>query len=283
MVGVTNICKDVLSKKEVNISMITTCLSDQAQNAIKVLSDLHTIHPMLNGCVMEAMVAFAYNYEVSNLGGSLRDKYFDICGELVCKDLKGIFNPFYVNAFKVAISNKSTNILELYYDTFPAPYKIFYIISYIIQNNRDCEDWLTIEDLTKYVTKFLDNIMTINDYIESIKKNINIKSNFCVWCDFKSIGLNELNGKCDMISDEWLIEIKCSKSCETEEWFKQLEVYNLAMKKKNIGVINLLTNEFIIYNNLGQITKEDININQITKKDIDGQTHKTVIPGIYDN
>ena len=264
MVGVTSICKDILSKKDVNISMVKTYLSDKAQDAIRILSDLHSIHPMLNGCVMEAMIAFAYNYDVSNLGGSLRDKYFDVCGEIICKRLKDELEPFYINVFKVAISNTATNILDLYSNTFPASYKIFYIISYLILNNRDCEDWLTIEDLSKYVTKFLDNIITISDYIKSIKKNIDIESNFCVWCDFKSIGLDELNGKCDMVSDDWLIEIKCSNSCDFEEWFKQLEVYNLVMRKKNIGVINILTNEFIIYNNLGQITKKDVDINPQT-------------------
>lgn len=260
MVGVTSICKDILSKKEVNISMVKTYLSDQAQDVIKILSDLHSINPTLNEYVMEAMVAFAYKHEFRNPLIKRYYKYFDICCEILCKKSSYEFEPFYANVFKRAVMSKGINILDLYSNTFPAHYIIFYIIAHLTLR-QCCESWVPTEDLSKYITKFLDNIVLIRDYIDSIKKNIDIKSNFCVSCDFKSIGLNEVNGKCDIVSDDWIIKIKCSDSCEDEEWFKELEVYNLVMKKKNIGIINLLTNEFIIYNNLGQITKEDIDMN----------------------
>lgn len=258
MVGVTNICKDVLSKKEVNISMIKTCLSIQSQDLIKTLSDLHSINPILNGCVMEAILALVYAHDLPSMTDKIIDKYFDICCKILCKKTSSSFESFYVNLFKSAITNPSVNVLDLYNETFPARYIIFYITVYLLTNNYDCEEWLKIDDFSKYMTELVDNAKLIFDYINSIKQNIDIKSEFCVWCDFKSIGLNDLKGKCDMVSDEWLIDIKCSNSYDYKEWFKQLEVYNLAMRKKNIAIINILTNEFIIYNNLGQISISDL-------------------------
>lgn len=260
MVGVTSICKDILSEKKLYIDTLKIHISDQAQDVIKILSDLHVIHPMLNGCVMEAMVAFAYKHDFYNIPGKSYDEYYDICCEIICKRSSYEFEPFYVNAFRDAIMRNALGIIDLYSNKFPPSYIIFYIIAYLIANNWDCEKWLTIEVLSDYITKFLDNIVLIRNYIDSIKKLVGDKINFCVPCDFNSIGLYEINGKCDMVSDDWLIEIKCSESYAIKEWFKQLEVYNLVMKKRNIGVINLLTNEFIIYHNMGQITKEDIDM-----------------------
>ena len=252
MKSVTSYCDNEFKTKKLFNYHIETLLYENFNLISNLINKLHNIYPKLDGCVMEAFVTFAYgnseSLSIPSDDNKLQNTIFDLL-ELLLKTETN-YSSHYIKCFRMlftkCIETPQTPYCLDQSVNYPNEFIIFYIGAYIIKHYYKAKDIWDSEKWKQYITEFVKNIKDIKDYIFSIPKSFPIRPSFQVHCEF-NYGGQKLEGYCDMVSEYWLIDIKCSRDTYINEWHKQLYLYNVAFKRKNIGIINILENKFLIF------------------------------------
>ena len=265
---------------KVSNSYIILKLTDEKP---EVIDKLHSINYKYDGICMEGLMAYSYKIdnsfyanELFNLNNCLsfiidisvesfkqkhsEIKQIDIIAQSYKMDLellKRIFLSRLDHPF-VSIENNDISMHNISI--------LFYISGYLLNHLTKNNEILDFEDFKKYITLLLNNIETVMEYINNIHKVIgddNVR--FGINIDFIKDDIH-ITGEADMITDDWLFDIKCSKENEDnlDSWHRQLEVYNNQINKNNIAIINILNNHFIIYG-----TKDEFKNYKIGSTDFD--------------
>lgn len=252
MKSVTSYCDNELKDLILNNAHIETHLYYHFDSISNMINKLHNIYPRVDGCAMEAFITFAYgnnnSLNIPNDGNKLLNDIFDIIESIIIKETK--YSIHYIKCFRMLfLKYIETPLLPYNFGQSifgPDEFIIFYIVAYIIKYYYRAKDIWDSEKWKQYITEFVKNIKDIKDYIFSIPKAFPINPSFQVHCEFNYEG-QKLEGYCDIVSDDWIIDIKCSRDTYINDWHKQLNLYNKAFNKKNIGVINILENKFLIF------------------------------------
>lgn len=229
----------------------------------EIIDKLHSINYKYDGICMEGLMAFSY--EIDNEFHIDNPLMLNLCISYVIELLVEQFKNRHKEIKQINIIGQSYKIeLELIKNIFISyldhpfssivkTYKnesiLFYITGYLLNHLTKNNETIIFEDFKEYISLLSSNIENVMEYINEIHKIIgdgNVK--FGINIDFVKDDIHII-GEADMIKDDWLFDIKCSKEIEEniDSWHRQLEVYNEFINKNNIGIINILNNHFIIF------------------------------------
>lgn len=252
MKSVSVYCDNELKNLRLSNYHIETLLYENFNSISNKINKLHNIYPRIDGCVMEGFITFAYgnneSLSIPSDDNKLQNNIFDLL-ELIIRTETN-YSAHYIKCFRTLFL-RCINTPQVPYSLdksleCPNEFIVFYIGAYIIKHFYKAKDIWDSEKWRQYMTEFIKNIKEIKDYIFSIPKSFPINPSFQVHCEFIYEG-QKLEGYCDIVSDDWIIDIKCSKDTYINDWHKQLNLYNIAFNKKNIGIINILENKFLIF------------------------------------
>lgn len=243
---------------KVSNSYIILKLTDEKP---KIIDKLHSINYIYDGICMEGLLAYSYgidnSFHIDNLltlnlclsyvidiyVESFKKKHseikqIDIISQSYKLDLEVLKTIFLSRLDHPFIPIENNNIFIL-----------FYISGYLLNHLSKNNEILKFEDFKEYISLLSNNIEIVMDYINNIHKVIgdgNVQ--FGINVDFVKDNIHII-GEADMIKDDWLFDIKCSKEFDENInlWHRQLEVYNNEINKNNIAIINILNNHFIVY------------------------------------
>ena len=252
MKSVSIYCDNELKNLKLNNTHIETLLYENFGSISNMINKLHNIYPRIDGCAMEAFITFAYgnndSLSIASDDNKLQNNIFDLLESIIKSETN--YSAHYIKCFRVLfIRYIETPQFPYYLDKSvdcPDEFIVFYIGAYIIKHFYKAKDIWGSEKWKQYMTEFIKNIKDIKDYIFSIPKSFPINPSFQVHCEFTHEN-QKLEGYCDILTDDWIIDVKCSKDNYINDWHKQLNLYNIAFNKKNIGIINILENKFLIF------------------------------------
>ena len=248
-----------------------------------IIEQLHLINCKYNGICMEGFLYYYLkqfkSFNIENI--ELLQKCFDFIIELYknkfidnhseIPQLETVVN-IYSSNLKL-ISKSLINIVkkklfdsysfdELFSNTDSL---LFYICLHLLNHLEKNLETLIFNKFKEYFEELIYNINDLKKYIEKISNNFDRCKNIKIGIDIetkKTIENNyiEITGEADLIINDFLIDIKCSLETEDnkDKWHRQLEVYNNSLSMKNIAIINILTNHYIIYTTTDDFQKYDL-------------------------
>lgn len=244
IIPITYFTKTSLSKLKIDDLYVKFKMSLNCDEALQHILYLHNIDSSLNGSMMEALLRYAYG---------------DIIECKADKIFTNMNKPPTVEEFIIMSSDSKLHafIKEFLFGEETEKVKILkHCILYINFIHGDPLSEMSDSSVDKYYRYLYDHIDIIMKYMYDIKDYLNLKNTptFEACCDGYKI--QGLIGYPDMICDDWIIEIKCSSESNISYWHKQLEVYNIKVRKEKIGIINIKTNTFIEFLNKDLINED---------------------------
>lgn len=243
-------------------------LTFQLANRPDAIAHIHSISPQLDGCFMEALLAFAFGCNVKLDTGSIRN-YHLVSTRLIkqirnklCSDIQhnykiqrhfielGIerqLNEFF-------LSTLSGNLLSLFNDNQLDEFILFYCLAYVINDDKDrvIDENDSIETCVRYLTELVNNFTEVYRYITEIKDKFNSLfrntgvPKYHVPCTVQ-VDNYSITGECDFVFHNMLVDVKAWTVDDDCRYLRQLELYNHSVKKQAVAIINVFKNELILY------------------------------------
>ena len=243
-------------------------LTFQLANRPDVINRIHSISPKLDGCFMEALLAFAFGCNVELLKDSISN--YHLVSTRLIKQIRNKLCSDIQNNYKVQrhfielgierqlneffLSTLSGNLLSLFNGNQPDEFILFYCLAYVINDNRDrvIDENSSIETCVRYLTELLNNFTEVYRYITDIKDKFNSLfrntgvPKYHVPCTIQ-VDNYLVTGECDFVFSNILIDVKAWSANDDCKYLRQLELYNHSVKKQAVAIINVFKNELILY------------------------------------
>lgn len=256
-------------------------LTFQLANRPDVVDKVHNVCPQLDGCFMEALLAFAFGCRLALDDDDSILKYFKVATILVRnirdKLCSSVWNTYKINPALVEIgiekqvneffqSTLNGDLLGLYDDgNQPIEFILFYCLAYVVKDNKDKDKdkddpKITIDNYVQYLNALLANFTEIYKYITDIKdkfhrlfRNIGVPK-YHVKCRVE-VDNYVVSGECDFAFNSLLVDVKAWATNSDSKYLRQLELYNHTLKKQSIAILNVFRNELILYSKFDHLER----------------------------
>ena len=214
--------------------------------------EVNRIAPAFCGMLFENIISQCLGVGdiVWDLSGSVCDANSNVSSEMICGLIERNFiskrlihRDQHVSMTKKGILMFGDERLSNLHFISNAHYLVFLSLLHFMKRDlkgKDVEDALNVLDYLKSNVELLDQYicdMETSTLVKTISKQTNIQHG-------SIMRTKELSGEVDFITDQSIVDIKCYKEEEPDNWFGQLWLYEkLFGKRSNLWIVNVYNNK----------------------------------------
>ena len=239
-----------------NVEIVDLSNGKDEMPDLGIVWEINRIAPAFCGMLFENIIAYCLNTNdnVWDLSETLVENKSNVSNKMI----EGLIERNFINKrlihrdSHVKINSKDVIMIDaekLSEEHFIslAHYLVFRSLLHFMKRDltgQDVENALNVLDYLK------NNVELFDDYMEEMRNSTLVK-NMKKWTKLQH-GIikreSKLSGEVDFISDQAIVDVKCYKEEELDDWFGQLWLYEkLFGKRNNLWIVNAYNNKIYKY------------------------------------